>query len=466
MAKKQKGDSSPARILIADDDRVTCMMFQGHLKNAGYDVVIAEDGAEAVEKMTEDISLAILDLNMPNLSGVECLQQLRNKFPNSEFLIVSGVGQIRDAVQAMKDGAYEFITKPCEPEEFISHVKRALRTAELSRKNKQLRQIVEQPRSSGALVGETPLARTLMERINKLANLDSTVLLTGESGTGKTTIARMIHDQGPRSQAPFVAVNCASLPRELIEAELFGHVKGAFTGATLDRPGRAEIAAGGTLFLDEIGDLPLDLQPKLLTFLQEKTIQRIGSNKSIEVDVRLIAATHQDLLEMCGDRRFRSDLYYRLNVLQVEAPSLRNRRNDIPLLAQTIIDRIVRRRGGHKITLENDAIETLKLHDWPGNIRELENVLERASAFCESDRITAVDLELVPARMNDLISSDAAESWMSGLTLKEIEKRVLIETLQANDGNKAMAARQLGISEKSIYNKLRRFDLFKTARVS
>ena len=462
MSNKQSDSTAAPIVLVADDDPVTRMMLQGHLKKAGYRVVLAEDGAEAVDKMREEVSLAILDLDMPKLSGVDCLKQLRDKFPASEFLIISGVGQIRDAVQAMKVGACEFITKPCEPGEFISHVKRALRTAELSRLNKQLQQVVEQPRSPSTFVGETSTAKTMLDRIAKLSTLDSTVLLTGESGTGKTTIARMIHDQGPRSSGPFVAVNCASLPRELIEGELFGHVKGAFTGASEDRPGRAEIAAGGTLFLDEIGDLPLDLQPKLLTFLQEKTIQRIGSNKTKKVDVRLIAATHQDLLKMCSDRRFRTDLYYRVNVLQIEVPALRNRRQDIPKLAQTIIDRIVHRRGSAKITLNKDALQLLQEHDWPGNIRELENVLERATAFCESDRIAAADLELTPSPSMAVEATDVQSGSFAGLTLKEVEKRVLIATLDRNKGNKAMAARELGISEKSIYNKLRRFDLFKS----
>jgi DNA-binding NtrC family response regulator len=300
----------------------------------------------------------------------------------------------------------------------------------------------------------------LLGKIEKLAQLDSTVLLTGESGTGKTTIARMIHERGPRAGQPFVSVNCASLPRDLIEAELFGHVKGAFTGAADDRPGRAEIADGGTLFLDEIGDLPLDLQPKLLTFLQDKTLQRIGSNKVAKVDVRVIAATHQDLMGLCEQRRFRPDLYYRLNVLHLEVAALRDRRGDIPAVAQAVLDRISSRRGTGEIELEDQACRILQQHDWPGNVRELENILERASAFCENNRILARDLDLTPTALVGEVASTGDTSPFAGLTLKEIEKRALVETLKAEGGNKAMAARQLGISEKSIYNKLKRFGLF------
>jgi DNA-binding NtrC family response regulator len=378
--EKKRADNTPSttNILIADDDPVTRLLFKKYLESAEFEVITAVDGADALEQMTKDVMLAVLDLNMPNLSGVDCLKQIREKFPSCEVLIVSGVGQIHDAVQAMKEGACEFITKPCEPDAFIAHVRSAVRTSELARQNQRLQQVVEMPASSSSLVGDSDVTNELLKRVSKLANFDSTALLTGESGTGKTTIARLIHDQGPRSGHPFIAVNCASLPRELIEAELFGHVKGAFTGATNSRPGRAEIAAGGTLFLDEIGDLPLELQPKLLTFLQEKTLQRIGSNETVKVDVRLIAATHQDLFEMCGERRFRSDLYYRLNVLQIEVPTLRARRADIPILAHTIMDRITRRRGGLEISLAPDAIRALQQYDWPGNIRELENVLERA----------------------------------------------------------------------------------------
>jgi DNA-binding NtrC family response regulator len=453
-------DCRDTRILIADDEPVTLRLLSHYLESSGFQVVTASDGKDAYEKMTPDVEVALLDVNMPRMSGLDCLRKLRGQFPDTEVIMVSGVGEIGDAVTAMKEGACEYVTKPFEREELLGHVLHAVRTARLSRDNRELRKVVGSPALLTQQAAFSESAKVLYQQAARLGELDSTVLLGGESGTGKTTIARMIHQIGPRADKPFVVVNCASLPRDLIEAELFGHTKGAFTGATDDRPGRAEVADGGTLFLDEVGDLPLELQPKLLTFLQDRTFQRIGSNKEIRVDVRVITATHQDLALMCEEKRFRPDLFFRLNVLNLAVPPLRQRVEDIPELATGVLRRIGARRSCEPLQIDDQATALLQRHHWPGNIRELENVLERASAFCMGPVITPEDLSLDGVSNPSPPDEPAKPASLAGLTLAEVEQRAILETLEACSGNKALAARELGISEKSIYNKMKRHGIF------
>ncbi len=302
-----------------------------------------------------------------------------------------------------------------------------------------------------------PLMERLLQQALKIAHTDLTTLLTGESGTGKTTIARFIHDNGPRADAPFVVVNCASLPRELIEAELFGHSRGAFTGAVSDREGRVESADGGTLLLDEIGDMPLELQPKLLTFLQDQTFQRIGSNELLKADVRVIAATNQNLVELCGEKRFREDLYFRLNVLGLNMPPLRDRPESIASLTYQVLERIALRSNIETPRITEGALTAISQYGWPGNIRELENLLERACVFRDGLAIQSRDLAF--NQMSAESASPGAAFSFAGKTLADIEKLAIAETLDACRGNKAKAARKLGISERSIYNKLKRYNL-------
>ncbi|MFO0904059.1 MAG: sigma-54 dependent transcriptional regulator [Pirellulales bacterium] len=476
------------KVLIADDDVVTLRVLQRYLAAAGFECVTASDGREALSRLSHDVSLALFDLEMPHASGLECLQQARTRFPDLAVMVVSGKGQIADAVAAMKQGAADYLTKPFDRDELIARVNQAARTAGLARENRDLRAAVAAPGPASDFVAQAPCTQRLLRLVAKVAPLDSTVMITGESGTGKTTVARLIHQWGPRREGPFVTVNCASLPRDLVEAELFGHAKGAFTGAVSDRPGRAEIADKGTLFLDEIGDLPLELQPKLLTFLQDRTFQRIGSNKVYTVDVRVIAATHQDLAAMCREKRFREDLFYRLNVLSLHMPALRERPEDIGLLVQHVLQRIGRRRGAIEMTCDEDAAERLRRYGWPGNVRELENVLERASAFCESQRIRVDDLWFPSLGGPPVVEAKPPEpppapapleppppepttqeptppeltpepTTLAGRTLDELERQAILDTLAACRGNKAEAARRLGISEKSIYNKMKRFEI-------
>ena len=458
--RSEKSSTGTVKVLIADDEPLSRHSLIACLEGADYSPVVASDGQEALDLMAEDVLVAILDLYMPRLSGMECLQQIRQRYPDTQVIVISGAGQIADAVAAMKEGAIEYITKPIDPEELLIYVSHAIAQARLSFENRDLREAVGFSQPVEGFATRTAAGQELLRRIERVAQLDSNILITGESGTGKSTIARMVHQSGERGDRSFVAINCASLPRELIESELFGHAKGAFTGATKDRPGRAEIADGGTLFLDEIGDLPLDLQPKLLTFLQDHSLQRIGCNKVRHVDVRVITATHQDLAQLCREGRFREDLFYRLNVLGLHVPALRERRDDVSPLVQGVLERISRRRRCPPYTISSAALERLLSHDWPGNIRELENTLERATAFCEQHTITPNDIEfmgLQTSKASDRGSS--ASVSLAGRTLAEIERQAILDTLADCEGVKAECARRLGISEKSVYNKMRRHGL-------
>lgn len=443
------------KILIADDDPVTQRVLSRHLSSAGYDVTTAEDGRDAIQKLSADFELALFDLEMPHASGLECLQHARQHFRDVQVIMVSGRGEIHDAVAAMKQGAIDYISKPFDRDELIARVNQARWTAKLARDHRTLREAVTSVGPAADFVADAPVTRQLLRQIGKVAPLDSTVMITGESGTGKTTVARLIHQSGPRASGPFVTVNCASLPRDLVEAELFGHAKGAFTGAVSDRPGRAEIADGGTLFLDEIGDLPLELQPKLLTFLQDRTFQRIGSNKAVTVDVRVIAATHQDLATMCREKRFREDLYFRLNVITLHMPALRERPEDVPGLVGRVLGRIAQRRGVPPIPCDPQALAALQAHRWPGNVRELENALERAAILSNGDTIRADALpERVTARRAEPLVSERAPVTP---TLEAIERAYIQWVLQNEGGNKSRAADMLGIDPSTLYRKLARY---------
>lgn len=457
-AKKSRGGT--ARVLIADDDPMAIKVLQKHL-GSRFEVVVATDGEQAIAAMSDDLDVALLDLHMPEVSGFECIAHSQKHFPETQVIVITASGDVNDAVEAMKLGASEYISKPFHPEELVLQVQQAVKASQEARDHRGLKAVVARSLPTSEFATKSSAMKQMAKKIGKVAKLDSTVLITGESGTGKSTVARMIHQQGLRPGGPFVAVNCASLPRDLIEAELFGHAKGAFTGAVGDRPGRVEIANGGTLFLDEIGDLPLELQPKLLTFLQDRIIQRIGSNNEIAVDVRLIAATHQNLAEMCTQKRFRQDLFYRVNVLSLEIPAVKDRHADIPDLACSILERISDRRGTPTPKLDDSAIEKLQQYSWPGNIREMENVLESATAFCEGDSIAADDLSLAGEVANANVAEASMGPQLAGMSLAEVEKLAIQRTLDFCEWNKAKTARVLGISEKTIYNKMRRHGISK-----
>ncbi len=453
METKRKPDKPPA-VLVVDDDESVRSLFDFTLRQAGFAPVLAESGEAGLACLTEEMMVALVDLAMPGMSGIECLARIKHRQPDTQVIIVTAARDLGKAVEAMKAGASDYITKPVNVEALVALVEQAVAHHQLSRENRQLRQAVGGSRPQGTFIGDSPVVRRLVEQARRVAELDSTVLITGESGSGKGLLARLIHYDGPRAHKPFVTVNCVALPRELIESELFGHEKGAFTGAHERRVGLVEVADGGTLFLDEVGDMPLDLQPKLLTFLQERTFSRVGGTRPLEVDVRVIAATHQDLAALCQEQRFRQDLYYRINVLPVHIPPLRERPADIPPLVEHLLARIARHRKTVPYRIAPDAAQLLLHYAWPGNVRELENILERATAFCRDSIVEVGDLPLPAAAR-----ADAPAAELAGVSLEELERRAIVATLQLCKHNKAEAARRLGISEKSIYNKLKRYNI-------
>lgn len=453
MAKKPKR----LRLLIADDEETVRNLLDYHAQKRGFDPVLAECGQQFVELVDDGFDIALLDLNMPNGNGFDCLQYLAANFPDLPAVILSSADEIEDAVRAMKSGAIDYLTKPFDLDEVFMVLRKAIELSQLRSENRDLKESVGVSRPVAGIIGDGEVTRQLTGQIEKISKIDSTVLIRGESGAGKGLVARTIHYASARADKPFVTVSCPALPRELLESELFGHEKGSFTGAHQLRIGRIEMAAGGTLFLDEIGDLPLDLQPKLLNVLQDREFQRVGGTETLKSDIRVVAATNVELDDLVERREFREDLFYRLNVIPLEVPTLRERVDDIATLATFFLQRIAENRsicGG--IKLSGDALKLLQRYDWPGNIRQLENVLERSSAFCENNTIEAGDLPSEVSREPD-IGGESVRINLANIPLRDLEKVALLQTLKACNGNKAETARRLEITEKSVYNKLRRF---------
>ena len=445
-----KTDTNQHTILIADDDEFVRDHLKLLLSSDHHHVVTAVDGTEAIARLSEHFDVAVLDLNMPGASGLEVLSVARRKHPHSPVIMLSGEGEAADAEAALKQGAFDYITKPFDPDELLAKIREATRLSRLEDENASLRAAHGTAGEPVEMIAASDLSQKMLGSATRCAGVDSTVLITGPSGTGKSVLARWIHQQSPRAASPFVTVNCGAIPRELIESELFGHEKGSFTGASTARAGKFEAADGGTLFLDEIGELPIELQPKLLSVLQERRVSRVGASKEAHVDVRIIAATNRDLASAVQERSFREDLFYRLNVLTLELPALRLRREDIVPIAQSMLQRLARRLGGATPTLADDAIAALESHDWPGNVRELENCLERAAVFADGPEIVADDLSISTTPGTTLTDDE-----LVGLTLSELERKAIIATLEAYGGNRAAAAKALGVSERTVYNRLK-----------
>ncbi|MES2924320.1 MAG: sigma-54 dependent transcriptional regulator [Verrucomicrobiota bacterium] len=446
--------SSP-NLLIVDDDETIQRLLVIAAQDLGWRPVAAGSGHEALDMLGGEIEAVILDHGLPGMNGLQTLVRIREKIPNLPVIMLTGLNDAETAVQALRAGADDYLTKPFELKRLFD----LLRQAKVARKDSPAPLPVSgRPSSKAALHSANPHLRQLLGHLAKAARLDSTILLTGESGTGKSHFAREIHRLSPRASEEFITVSCPALPRELLESELFGHERGAFTGATSSRAGRFEQASKGTLFLDEIGDLPSELQPKLLNVLQDREFFRVGGSKMLQTNARVIAATNVNLRGRVEDGAFREDLYYRLNIIELRIPALRDRKEDIPGLASGILAQIASRRESEGWHLTPGAAGLLLDFDWPGNVRQLENVLERATAFAEKPMLDSDDFHPLLEIRRDPSPGSAAPP-ARGLTLQEVERDAFIQTYLRTGKNKAKTARELGISERSVYNLLGRHGL-------
>lgn len=441
------------RIFLVDDDDSLRRVLSLELGEAGFDVRAFPSAAGVVEAVRREPPDALLvDLRMPGVDGLELLAQVRATDERAQVVVLTGHGAVPDAVEAMRRGAHDFLAKPVRLDVLEQVLRRAVERRALLEGNERLRRVVEHDASPGLLIG-TGLAMTrLREELGRVARSDSHVLVTGENGTGKELVVRELHARSARASEPLVVLNCGAVPANLVESELFGHEKGAFTGADRRRVGLFEAAHGGTLMLDEIGELPKAVQPVLLRALQFGEIRPVGSDRSRKVDVRVVSATHRDLRERIRAGEFREDLFYRIAPLVLEVPALRERREDIPELARAFVARSASRLG-RPIQLEPAAVELLRRHDWPGNVRELENAAERLCVMADG---AAIGPELVQRHV--LRGADAAGA-MPTLNLEELERRAVIEALARHGGDKRAASTELGIALKTLYNKIERYGL-------
>jgi len=444
-------------VLVVDDDRANLESVARIFQKEGVATLTATSGQEAMDLLRRpEVAVLVTDLMMPVMDGGELLRAARAIRPDVEVVLMTAYGTVETAVAAMKDGAYDFITKPLKRHSLVKAVQKALERRALVAENQDLKARLADLGAPGGrtMVGQAPSFRALMDTIRQAAPSSATVLLVGQSGTGKELAARAIHELSARAQGPFVAVNCAALPESILEAELFGVEKGAYTGAVARREGRFERAHGGTLFLDEVGEMPLSAQVKLLRVLQEGEIERLGGTQTVKVDVRLVAATNKDLQKEVSEGRFREDLYYRLNVVEIRIPSLASRREDIPLLADFFARRYAAKNQKPVRGFAKEAMEILENYAWPGNVRELEHAVERAVVLCRGETIEPSDL---PETVRKGPRGSAEQLVIPiGTPMEEIERMVIHETLRHTKGDKTLAARLLGIAARTIYRKLER----------
>lgn len=455
-----------SRILVVDDETSIREFMEIFLKKEGYDVTLAEDGAKAKDILAKrTFEMVISDLQMPNLTGMELLKHAREAYPETVFVMMTAFGTLENAVEAMKIGAYDYLTKPCKIDEVRLVIQNALRTRHLEVENRVLKKELVKEYSFQNVIGNSAAMHSIFDLIKRVSSTPTNVLITGESGTGKEVVAKAIHYNGPLKDRPFITVNCGAIPENLMESEMFGHKKGSFTGAIADKTGLFEAADGGTLFLDEVGELPLTIQVKLLRAIQERVIRRVGATDDVKVDVRIIAATNRNLEDMVAKGGFRQDLYYRLNVINIKTPSLRERREDVPLLAAHFLKKYNDKLGKSIGGISTEAMDILRKYDYPGNVRELENLIERTVALEGGATILP---ESLPPIVNTptgrkMASSNEIEIGDDGIDLDkvlgQIEKELIIKGIHAAGGIKKRAAKLLHISFRSMRYRVEKYNL-------
>lgn len=440
-------------VLLIEDEKLMRVTLEDALKSAGYDVVSFETGAEALAALKNNsFGVVVTDVRLPDIDGISMLKEIGG-MNDAQIIVMTAFGTIKDAVDAMKLGAFDYITKPFSLDEFLLIIERALDVKRLKEENIRLKKDLNRCYRFPNIIGESQEMKKVFSLMEKVSESDSTVLILGESGTGKELVATTIHYQSKRKDKPLIKVNCAALPEGLIESELFGHEKGAFTGAIKRKPGRFELANGGTIFLDEVGDLPLSTQSKLLRVIQERQFERLGGTETLNADVRVIAATNKNLEEEVKKGNFREDLYYRLNVIPITLPPLRNRKEDIPYLIDFFLDKY-RNKNSRNVRFSKDAIDVLMNYDYPGNIRELENIIERSVTLSTSDIIQKDDLPTVILK-----EADSSKNLSLSEVAAKAEKEHIIRILKATKGNKTRAAEMLGISRKTLWEKMNAYGI-------
>jgi DNA-binding NtrC family response regulator len=447
------------RVLIVEDDRAMCELLEAQLRRRGFDALSRHSAEQALMLLrTEDFHVVVADHNMPGTSGISLCDELSANRPDLPVVVITAFGSMETAIAAIRAGAYDFLTKPFEAEQLVLTLERAIAHRALKEEVKRLRRAVSESARFGEILGESSPVRNMCDLIARAAGSEATVLITGESGTGKDLVARALHERSDRRSGPFVAINCAAVTESLLESELFGHKRGAFTDARENRPGLLAQAKGGTVFLDEIGDMPLAMQAKLLRAIESRTVRPVGSDNETAIDVRFIAATNRDLESDADEERFRRDLFFRINVIQIPVPALRARGNDILLLGQHFVERAAARSNKGVLGFSSSAAERLLAYPWPGNVRELQNAIERAVALCAFERIAPEDLpeRIRTHRRTQLVLG--GEDATTLLPMHEVERRYILHVLDAVGGNKTLAARILGFDRRTMYRKLERFE--------